>query len=108
MRCCTNFNITKEKNSKKFTPGNLASGHLLRGSIKPQKVYFLLKQEIPKYTIAIYKKGDGFVCFQNSLKPINDPGLQGCSTSIYFTSFYAVETASKQQPTMLHQIELLL
>lgn len=106
-----NFNIAQEKNSKKVTLGSLASGHLLGGTIKPQKVYFLIKQEIPKYTAAIYQKGEGFVfvCFQSSLKMINDPGLQGRSTNIYFKSFHAVGTASKQQPTMLHhQTELLL
>lgn len=107
----SNFNIAKEKNSKKVTLGSLASGHLLGSSIKPQKVYFLIKQEIPNYTTAIYQKGEGFifVCFQSSLKTINDPVLQGRSTNIYFKSFHAVETASKQQPTMLHQqTELLL
>lgn len=50
-----NFNIIQEKNSKKVTLGSLASGHLLGGSVKTQ-VYFLIKQETPKYATAIYKK----------------------------------------------------
>lgn len=50
-----NFKIAQEQNSKKVTLGSLASGHLLGGSIKPQKVYFLIKQEIPKCTTAIYQ-----------------------------------------------------
>lgn len=50
-----NFKIAQEKNSKKVTLGSLASGHLLGGSIKPQEVCFLIKQEIPKCTTAIYQ-----------------------------------------------------
>lgn len=82
MSVYINFNIAQEKSSKKITLGSVANGHLLRGSIKPQKVYFLIKQEILKCTTAIYQKGEGFVCFQSSLKKINGTGLQGCSTNI--------------------------
>lgn len=109
MCLCINFNIAQENNSNKVTPGSLASGHLLRGFIKPQKIYFLIKQKIPKHTIAIHQKGEGFVCFQSSLKTINDPGLQGSYTSIYFKYFLCCWNASKKQSIMLHhQTELLL